>query len=617
MAGMALREAMWVQRTRPLAFWLLAVLVAASIGVLLAAKPAHAATFTVNRTGDESEPVANQGDGGCDALPSTAGNQCSLRAAIQEANANNNEPTVVDLIRFNIVSSASVKTISPSSQLPTITETVTINGYTQPGASPNTDAAGNNAVLKIQLNGTNAGDFTHGLAITASNSTIKGLVINRFKRFGILIEDFQIENADARANKVQGNFIGTNAKGSAALGNFGGVRISSTEATTVGGTTAGARNIISGNFFTGVFIEEGGGSTGNKVQGNFIGTNADGTAALDTPGEGVLISSAPSNTIGGTTRTTPGGPCTGACNVISGNNRGGVEINGPGAARNTVEGNFIGTNADGTAALGNTEFAVGVRISSGAPNNTVGGTAAGARNIISGNQRGVQISDEGASRNKVQGNFIGTDANGSVAIGNTEEGVLITGSASNNTVGGTTSGEGNRIAHNGDDGVLIFTGTGNSVLSNQIFANAGLGIDLGNVAGDGVTNNDTDDPDTGANNLQNFPLITSATRSATTPFPGATTISGTLNSNPNQTYTIQCFVAGPGPFVATTDDSDHGEGQILVAQTTATTDANGDDSFSCVSPVPQVGQAVTATATNTATGDTSEFSENVVVSSGP
>jgi hypothetical protein len=115
---------------------------------------------------------------------------------------------------------------------------------------------------------------------------------------------------------------------------------------------------------------------------------------------------------------------------------------------------------------------------------------------------------------------------------------------------------------------------GNRVLGNSIFANAGLGIDLG---ASGVTNNDADDPDTGANDLQNFPVITSATKSSTNPF--LTTISGTLNSNPNQTFTVQCFLAVANP-------SGNGEGQIPVAQTTASTDADGDGGFACVGPVP-------------------------------
>jgi hypothetical protein len=208
--------------------------------------------------------------------------------------------------------------------------------------------------------------------------------------------------------------------------------------------------------------------------------------------------------------------------------------------------------------------------------------------------------------------------------GNDNDGVSI--AAPDNTVGGT-GGTGNFISANGDDGVEIndtfgFAATGNSVLSNFIFSNGGLGIDL--VGTDGVTANDTDDPDTGANNRQNFPVITSATRN-TNVTPGITTITGTLNSNPNQTYTIQCFMTGPGPFAAVEEDpSGHGEGQFPVAQDTVQTDAGGEaegaDRFSCVTNHPLVvaGQTrVTVTATNTATGDTSEFSENEIVVAGP
>jgi len=151
MAAMVLRKAMWIERARTLAFWLLALLLAASIGVLLAAKPAQAATFIVNRTGDA--PDANLANARCDVDASQRGNQCTLRAAIQESN----DTLGADEIRFNIVSAASVKTISPTSALPTISESVTINGYTQTGASANTLAEGNDAVLKIQLNGVNAG----------------------------------------------------------------------------------------------------------------------------------------------------------------------------------------------------------------------------------------------------------------------------------------------------------------------------------------------------------------------------------------------------------------------------------------------------------------------------
>src|SRR5215212_9904723 len=139
---------------------------------------------------------------------------------------------------------------------------------------------------------------------------------------------------------------------------------------------------------------------------------------------------------------------------------------------------------------------------------------------------------------------------------------------------------------------------GNSVFSNRIYDNRVLGIDLD----DGVTANDDDDPDAGPNNLQNFTLITSATRSG-----GTTTITGTLNSTPDQTFTVQCFLTGGDAA------SDHVEGRTLLEQDTVTTGTDGDIGFSCDSSAPEVGQTVSATATNTTTGDTSEFAANRTV----
>jgi titin len=560
---------------------------------------------------------------------------------------------------------------------------VSINGYSQTGASQNTLATGNNAVLKVQLNGTNAGPV-NGLTIEASDSTITGLVINRFRDDGVVII-----GSGATGNRIQGNFIGTNAAGTQDLGNSSdGVDILDAPDNTIGGTVAGARNVISGNDDHGVAILRSS-ATGNKVLGNYIGADKNGTADLGNTGNGVNVDDAPDNTIGGT--------AAGARNIISGNGIEGVLIADSDATSNEVEGNFIGTNAAGSADLGNSSD--GVVISS-ASNNTIGGTAAGARNVISGNDnRGVLIFEPSATDNKVEGNFIGTNAAGSADLGNARDGVNIfdarnntiggtvggarniisgnggngadifgadatgnkvlgnrigtkadgtgdlgnggfgvnMGNASNNTVGDTASGAGNVISGNGDNGqasgvgifgplatgnkvegntirlngligVLISGGVGNSILSNRIFDNGGLGIDFD---ADGVTNNDTKDPDTGANNRQNFPVITSATQSSTT-FPVRTTIQGTLNSNPNQSFTVQCFVADG-------DSSGHGEGEKLAGQdTSVTTDTNGDASFTCTTFVATQGgrTAVTATATNTATGNTSEFSDNVVVSSG-
>jgi len=278
----------------------------------------------------------------------------------------------------------------------------------------------------------------------------------------------------------------------------------------------------------------------------------------------------------------------------------GVLITGSGATDNKVEGNFIGTNEDGTTDKGN---GTGVFVFDAA-NNTVGGTQPEMRNIISGNDRwGVFMLGSLLDGNRIEGNFIGTTANGSGDLGNTQDGVVTQGT--NNVVGGIASGASNRIAHNGGNGVEVSGSgsAGNNVLSNSIFSNGGLGIDLNN---DGVTDNDIDDTDAGANNLQNFPVITSVIGIPTT---GDTFISGTLNSTPSLDFVVQCFLTD-GASV-----SDHGEGSVLLDTTVVTTDANGDGDFFCISSNPILGQipgqTVSATATNIlTTGDTSEFSEN-------
>lgn len=191
-------------------------------------QPAHAATITVNRTGDAGD--RNIADAACDTSPKR-GKQCTLRAAIEEAN----DTSGADEVGFAIGGTAPVKTISPLSPLPTITRAVTINGYSQRGARPNTKARGNDAVLKVQLVGTNAGLEADGFLIQASGVTIKGLVINRFSSDGLQINGFV-----AAGNRVEGNFIGTNASGTEARSNADdGVQIGNS--VSVNGNTIGGR----------------------------------------------------------------------------------------------------------------------------------------------------------------------------------------------------------------------------------------------------------------------------------------------------------------------------------------------------------------------------------------
>ncbi|MEW6128691.1 MAG: C25 family cysteine peptidase [Acidobacteriota bacterium] len=489
----------------------------------------------------------------------------SLRQAILDANSN----AGTDTIDFCIPGAAPY-TINLLAALPTITDPVIIDGKTQSGfvSSP-----------IIELNGASAGAGANGLHITAGNSTMQGLVINRFSLHGILLET-------NGSNVIQCNYIGTDVNGSADLGNAdSGVFINNAPNNTIGGITNAARNVIAGNDFRNLYIN-GAAAINNLVQGNYIGTNAAGAGALG-GNYGVWISAASMNTVGGAVA--------GARNLISGNIVG-VELTS-GATNNQVQGNYIGTDVTGASAIANTLR--GVHIQGGSSNNLIGGTVAGAGNLISGNTtQGILIEASGTSGNLVQGNFIGTQADGSSALGNGSPGVWIHDSASNNTIGGTAAGAGNVIAFNGWDGVFVGSGTGNSVRGNSIHSNTQLGIDLG---ADGVTANDVDDSDTGANNLQNFPVITSAISGGSN-----TVIQAALASTPNTIFTVDFY------HNATADSSGYGEGQIYLGSRTVITDDTGNTTFSATfTPAVAIGRLITATATEN--NNTSEFSLAVAV----
>jgi WD40-like Beta Propeller Repeat len=560
----------------------------------------------------------------------------SLRDAITAANANPG----ADVVAFDIPGPG-LHTIQPTSPLPTITDPVTIDGTTQPGSScPSTPL--------IELNGSLAGSiFVNGLYITAGSSTVRGLVINGFARDGVYLQTgganhiecnfigidasgtvargnrgdaIEAEHSranviggttaasrnvlsgngvgiatdfdDADGNAIQGNFIGTDVTGSVAIANSNGILISSPN-NLVGGTTPAARNLISGNTGYGiqVGIITGTHATGNQIKGNYIGTDASGTRAIANQQDGLVVANSTSNVIGG---TQPG-----AGNLISGNVLEGVELSGSSTTGNLVQGNRIGTDVTGTLGLGNGHR--GVLVNS-ASNNVIGGTAAGARNVISGNALGgvLLVGDASSSGNAVQGNYIGTTADGTGPAPNAW-GVILQGSIGN-TIGGTTPGSGNLIAYNQSAGILATAGTGNRILGNAIYSNAGLGIDLGN---NGVTPNDPGDPDLGPNSLQNFPVLTDASSSG-----GSSAVSGTLNSNPSPsgiTYRVELYSS------AACDPSGNGEGASYLTFANVTTDPSGNVSFAI--PVAQalsVGSVVTATATDP-DGNTSEFSACLVV----
>jgi hypothetical protein len=309
----------------------------------------------------------------------------SLRQAILDGNANPG----ADNINFKIAVPG-VQTISLLSPLPIITDPVNIDGYTQPGSSPNTLADGDNAVLLIELNGASAGwsaGRSCGLRIWAGGSKVRGLVINRFA------DGDGIEMYDGGGNVIEGNFIGTDPSATARLGNFWGV-ICLSPGNIIGGTTPQSRNIISGNDASGVLMFTSS-STGNLVQGNFIGTDRNGSADLGNSNVGVEVYEGIDNTIGGATAS--------ACNVISGNDAAGILIYST-FIGNTVEGNFIGTASDGTGPLGNSLDGVYIVQSDG---NRIGLTLGGAglgNTIAYNGSNGVCVN--GCSRNSILGNSI-------------------------------------------------------------------------------------------------------------------------------------------------------------------------------------------------------------------
>ncbi len=568
----------------------------------------------------------------------------SLRQAMLYASQSNSPPP--DTIDFDIPGTGPFL-IAPLSALPTINHPTIIDGYSQPGASPNTSSVGDNAVILIQIDGTAAG-FPNGLTINGGGSTVDGLSITDFSD--------GIDLTGAGGNVVTGNFIGTDPTGTIAMGNSTGIMVQDSGNDVIGGPTPDARNVISGNFYG---IELMGFTTGDVVQGNYIGTDTTGESALGYSAYGIELAGAPSTTIGGSapgdgnviagnvyggleafddyndgaspdglvvqgnligtdaTGTVGmgngdgldlysgsgamiGGSAAGQGNVISGNYNYGIFIE---ASSVIVEGNLIGTDVTGTVGIGNYE---GIAIYYGF-DDTIGGTAAGQGNVISGNSYdGIFLDSFYAI---VEGNLIGTDVTGANPLGNGGNGVEIANYYGlDNTIGGTAAGAGNVIAFNGLVGVAVedtySSGyvVGNAILSNSIYGNGALGIDLGD---DGVTPNHQGGLIPGPNGFENYPVLSSAVASTS-----GTTVQGTLNAAASETFTIQ-FFSNP-----TADPSGFGQGQTYLGSITVTTDSNGNASFSASLPVVPAGYAISATATDP-NGNTSEFAQDVSVTTAP
>jgi len=597
---------------------------AAIIAGALIGETGYAATFTVTNTNDT-------GVG-------------SLRKAIIDANTNPG----TDFIDFNIAGGG-LRTIFLNSPLPTITGTVSINGASQPGFA---------GVPLIEIAGDLTGVGADGLTISNNSSQIGWLTINGFDDNGIVItgtgnativgcyigisndgvgtgfpngghgvlidnspdndiggttanlrniisnnlgSGVHIFGASSSDNLVQGNYIGTDVTGALGRQNdIHGIVLEECAGNTVGGTTAGARNIVSGNNNANIILLDCL-SGGNTVQGNYVGLNAAGNATIAGAFSGINVLRSPNSLVGGTVA--------GARNVVSGNGSYNIEVStfseGTG-----VHGNYIGTDATGMVALGGGGFA-GVSIFN-VCNVTLGGVTSAARNVISGNA-GDGVFLWGSSSftcgapDLIYGNVIGIAADGVTPMGNGEHGINVS-RPSNHRIGNTTGGR-NIIAHNGGAGVLVvnssFSGVpSNGILisANSIYDNAGLGIDLSmsTSSPDGVTPNDVNDPDAGANQFQNFPILNGVRGQGS-----SLTLTGLLNSTPSTSFRIEVF----GNEVC--DSSGNGEGRIYLGFFDITTSVTGIWNFAhtivTANPI-NYAWMVTVTARNLATGDTSEFS---------
>lgn len=572
----------------------------------------------------------------------------SFRNALEYSNANPGKDTIV----FDIPGTGPF-TIQPATTLPEITDPVVIDGYTQPGASR--AAANAPASLLIELDGINLPAST-GLRISGGNCTVRGLMVNRFGIDGIQL-------VYGGGNTIEGNYIGVDASGQAKVNQAGALRIAGSHDNLIGGdkpgnrnimaagatgggdlifmhlpeasnniimgnylgvgpdgetrigssqvgirvnegahhNTIGPRNVISGNETSGIQMEsiDPYYPNNNLIIGNYIGTNHNGTSAVGN-GNGIGIYNATNNIIGGTGQ--------GESNIISGNTNNGILLC-DNASGNQVIGNYIGTNYKGTAKLPNL---IGVNILR-SHDNIIGGTLPGEGNLISGNQEeGIIIHDDGAvpsayptESNTISGNLIGTDWSGADSLGNGTYGIRFGNFANNSVIGGTETNAGNIIAFNGKSGINLVGGlapvTGNAILSNSVYANGDIGIDLGDAAGgDGVTLNDDGDGDDGSNNLQNFPALESVTFS-----PGTVTVNGNINTFASGTYQLQFFASKAA------DELKYGEGQTWLGSETIVRGTSGDATFSVSFTIKSSsGKVITATATD-ADGNTSEFSKIV------
>ncbi len=504
----------------------------------------------------------------------------TLRYAINHANANAGD----DAITFDI-SGAGPHVITLASALPDLTDDgISIDGTTQSGASCGDLWAGTPHTLLIELE---AGGSFDVLRVDGDNISISGLSLTSGTD-GIDVQDA------TTGTTVQCNYIGLNPDGTADGNSSNGV-YQRGDNTTLGGTVAGEGNVISGNTGRGVYLF---GNLDLSIQGNFIGTNPAGSAAIANGSEGIYAAGGTSSW--GTIQN----------NLISGNGGRGLHANNnntitPTGAEIGVIGNYFGVDRTGLSPIANTLSNIAVRGAT-VTDFVIGGTDAGDRNIFGGSgDYGVDLRWQ--SNVSVIGNYIGVGADGTTDVGNSSGGVYLA-DGSNLTIGDGTAAGGNVIANNGGPGITAINqfGTGSvPYLANSIYSNTGLGIDLND---NGATVNDSGDSDTGPNDLLNFPVINLVIADATTTVDYDFNLDAPSNT---EGYRIEFFRNSAA------DSTGYGEGETFLGFIDTGNHAGGNlnftGSFTAAENV-STGDIISTTATRktgaTSYDITSEFSLN-------
>jgi trimeric autotransporter adhesin len=416
-------------------------------------------TYTVNSTADL--PDININDSVC----VDAQGNCTLRAAIQNANKTSNK----DIIEFDISGNAPF-TITVTDVMQPIQQPIIIDGRTQLDYI--------NSPI-IEIDGSNLPEGKNGIQLIGSStgSEIYGLSIGGFKRLGVSPLSFGYGVLSNTGNHIfQSNYIGIKPDGTTVNSNTGGgLYFNNTGGNIIGGTQPNQGNVISGNGVGGLTFQgttTNSAATNNLVQGNLIGTDATGTLNKGNRFN-VQFIDAPNNILGGNTAA--------ARNIISGSKASddnsvgtGIAIAGMESYGNKIIGNYIGTDITGMQAITNVRG--GVLILDGANNNSIGTDNPGEGNLISGNgQYGVYLQGSVSTpvvTNTIKGNYIGVDAIGNTALPNLVGIMMLIGENNNNVIGGTNVNSRNVISGNTSGGIVILSGNNNQILGNYIGTNA-------------------------------------------------------------------------------------------------------------------------------------------------